>query len=340
MRRRSGWCIRVERPTGAGRGSRLHRCGGVTDIHDPSIRPTHNGRCHRRTPTDPVPTTLAEPIPDRDGRIWHNSVRVRQPVVRADAARRHRRRGRRRASRPGPFTEARSISEDLRRPGGHRHRNVRLFKRAASADAGADLLGRAAHGPRRGRPGGQLDARPRDRARPRSSAGRSSSRAPTGARSSSTTRAGESSRLARDHAVETDRSRWLRQGAASEGKARRPRGGHARADPGSGHRGTRRLREASCADGTCSRGFRALLAVPLVREDRLIGWPRRRPPRGPASSPPEAIELAADVRRPSALAIQNARLFRRSRTRAASSKRPASTSPSSWPTCPTSCARR
>ena len=50
---------------------------------------------------------------------------------------------------------------DLRRPGRHRHRERAAPERAAGADGRADALGRPAHRARRGRPGGQLDARPR-----------------------------------------------------------------------------------------------------------------------------------------------------------------------------------
>ena len=88
-------------------------------------------------------------------------------------------------------------------------------------------------------------------------------------------------------------------------------------------------------------GSRALLGVPLLREDHLIGgltvttktpgeFPRRRSSTCSRPSP-----------RQSALAIQNARLFREigDKSRAARGGR-AATSRSSWPTCPTSCARR
>ena len=53
----------------------------------------------------------------------------------------------RQADRPAP---------DLRRPGGHRHRERAPVQRAAGADAGADTLGGRAPGARRGGAGGQL----------------------------------------------------------------------------------------------------------------------------------------------------------------------------------------
>jgi signal transduction histidine kinase len=56
-------------------------------------------------------------------------------------------------------------------------------------------------------------------------------------------------------------------------------------------------------------GFRALLAVPLVREGRLVGGlvVRRR---SPGEWAPELVELLATFAAQSTLAIQNARLFR------------------------------
>ncbi|MCG6918319.1 MAG: GAF domain-containing protein [Deltaproteobacteria bacterium] len=56
-------------------------------------------------------------------------------------------------------------------------------------------------------------------------------------------------------------------------------------------------------------GFRALLAVPLLREDRLIGGlvVRRR---APGQFPKETVDLLQNFATQSALAIQNARLFR------------------------------
>jgi signal transduction histidine kinase/HAMP domain-containing protein len=57
-------------------------------------------------------------------------------------------------------------------------------------------------------------------------------------------------------------------------------------------------------------GFRALLAVPLVREDRIVGGlvVRRRTP---GAFSPELVDLCRTFAAQSALAIQNARLFRR-----------------------------
>ena len=92
-------------------------------------------------------------------------------------------------------------------------------------------------------------------------------------------------------------------------------------------------------DALIRAGYRALLAVPLVREDHLIGGLTvfRKTPGAFAA---EIVDLLKTFATQSSLAIQNARLFREIGRRAGSSKSPASTSPSSSPTCPTSCAPR
>jgi GAF domain-containing protein len=86
-------------------------------------------------------------------------------------------------------------------------------------------------------------------------------------------------------------------------------------------------------------GVRAVLAVPMIHQERLIGClgvTRNRP----GDFPPETIDLLRTFATQSALAIQNARLFREIEDKSRSSRSPASTSPSSWRTCPTSCAHR
>jgi GAF domain-containing protein len=56
-------------------------------------------------------------------------------------------------------------------------------------------------------------------------------------------------------------------------------------------------------------GYRALLAVPLLREDQVIGALAVNR-RAPGEFPPEVIELLKTFATQSALALQNARLFR------------------------------
>ncbi len=57
------------------------------------------------------------------------------------------------------------------------------------------------------------------------------------------------------------------------------------------------------------KGYRALLAVPLIREDQVIGA-LAMIRRAPGEFPPEIVELLKTFATQSALAIQNARLFR------------------------------
>ena len=65
------------------------------------------------------------------------------------------------------------------------------------------------------------------------------------------------------------------------------------------------------------------------------------PRNHPGDVPSRGDRSASHVAQPSLLSPSRMRgSFVRSRTRADSSRSPASTSPSSWPTCPTSCARR
>ena len=78
-------------------------------------------------------------------------------------------------------------------------------------------------------------------------------------------------------------------------------------------------------------GFRALLVVPLLGADSIVGAlvVRRK---APGEFSKEHVDLLQTFAAQSVLAIQNARLFRRSRTRAGSSRSRASTSRNSWPT--------
>ena len=75
-------------------------------------------------------------------------------------------------------------------------------------------------------------------------------------------------------------------------------------------------------------GFRALLIVPLLGVDRIVGAlvVRRK---APGEFPKHTVDLLQTFAAQSVLAIQNARLFRKSRRRAASLQWQASTSHSS-----------
>jgi signal transduction histidine kinase len=63
------------------------------------------------------------------------------------------------------------------------------------------------------------------------------------------------------------------------------------------------------SDALIEAGYRAVVAVPLVREDHLIGALTMNR-KTPGEFPPETIELLQTFATQSALAIQNARLFR------------------------------
>ena len=78
-------------------------------------------------------------------------------------------------------------------------------------------------------------------------------------------------------------------------------------------------------------GYRSLLAVPLLREERIVGglvvWRRES---GKFSA--EVVNLLQTFATQSVLAIENARLFREIEEKGRQLELPASTSPSSWPT--------
>ena len=87
-------------------------------------------------------------------------------------------------------------------------------------------------------------------------------------------------------------------------------------------------------------GTRALLGVPLLREDHLIGGLTVNK-KTPGEFSPEVIDLLKTFAGPvGAWPSRTRGCSGRSGTRAASSRSPTATSPSSWPTCRTSCARR
>jgi two-component system, NtrC family, sensor kinase len=95
-----------------------------------------------------------------------------------------------------------------------------------------------------------------------------------------------------------------------------------------------RLRGALLGAGT-----RALLAIPLLHEDRIVGGlvvSRRTP----GEFTGEVVEILKTFATQSALAMQNARLFQEIEEKSRQWRSRASTSPSSWPTCPTNCGHR
>ena len=91
--------------------------------------------------------------------------------------------------------------------------------------------------------------------------------------------------------VETLRAMPLRKGRGGDGA----RGGDARAGPDSGHRGPRRRTRASSATCSSAPGYRALLSVPLLREDQIIGSLSVNR-KAPGAFAPEVIERPEDLR--------------------------------------------
>ena len=89
---------------------------------------------------------------------------------------------------PSIHRQADRAGHELRQPGRHRHRERAAAERAAPAHRRAWPLGRRAARARRSVAGGELDARPRDRARRPSSPRRCSSPAPKPARSTCSTK--------------------------------------------------------------------------------------------------------------------------------------------------------
>ena len=159
---------------------------------------------------------------------------------------------------------------DLRRPGRHRHQQRRAVRGGAGAHEGADPLGRGAAGAGRGRPHGVVDARSRHRAADRPRAGRAHGR------------------CRRRHHLR------LRQGSrrvAARGRPQHERGVYrtrqGAADP-AGRRCRRRMRGSRAADADrgpdadgphadaahrilLRAGMRAVLAVPLLHQDEVVG---------------------------------------------------------------------
>ena len=238
-------------------------------------------------------------------------------------------------ARPRPFTDrADRAAGDLRRPGRDRHRERPAVPGAAGPHARAGALGGGADGAGRGDAGGQLDPRPGEVLARIVDHARRLSGADGGGASSSTTRPPTRSACARPQRP--------RRGAAGAA-AGRP------AAPGRGRRSGARRRPARpvqvpdvLEDGRlpgprCARrcvaapGYRALLAVPLLREDRVLGGAGRQPaaPRAPSRrrSSPCCRPSPASRRWPSTTPACSASW----RRRAASWRRPAGTRASSWP---------
>ena len=190
---------------------------------------------------------------------------------------------------------------DLRRPGGDRGRERPAVQGAASADGRADAIGGAAHGAGRGRPGGQLDARPRHGARHDRHPRESARRGPTDARSSSTTRPRRYSGFARA-ATRTPgrRPRWTRSRAprrfprGKEWRAGRPCVVKPSTSPTSPSKAPTRAR---CERRSSRRAIARSWPCPLLREEQVIGV-LAVIRKTPGEFAPEVVRAAHDVRHP------------------------------------------
>ena len=190
--------------------------------------------------------------------------------------------------------------------------NARLFTELQARTHELTRSVERAHGARRGRPGGQLDARSRDGAAHDRRAGRRSSRARTAATIYEYDEAAEEfvacAPPTRDRPTRSSRrcgATPLRKGEGAVGRLAVTREPVQVPDITAAGR----LREPRPARRSLDAGYRALLAVPLLREDQLLGGlvvSRKTPGEFAA----EAIELLQTFATQSALAIQNARLFR------------------------------
>ena len=259
------------------------------------------------------PMSQADPRVQRTARARRSQLpehRARGPDA---AGRRADRRDRRLPrTRRGPFTDSQiDAAADLRRPGGHRHRE-RAAASASCRRGPASSRARSGSSPALGEVGqavsstldletvlddDRLARRPARRRRRRR-------------RSSSTTRRPRSSRCARP----TTSTRRCVDGAqrdADPARARASSGAwRSRASRSRSPTSPRRApTRAGCATSCSGTGVRALLAVPLLREDHLIGS-LAVTRKTPGEFPPEVVDLLRTFATQSALAIQNARLFR------------------------------
>ena len=198
---------------------------------------------------------------------------------------------------PGAFSDDPDrAAPNLRRPGGHRDRERAAAHRAAGTDAGPDSIGRATHGAGRGRAGGQLHARSRDGAdhhrltgRPAVGAGRRRGvrvrRGHRGVRPAGGRRE-TGGALARGSAHHT-----VPEGRRSDSDGPPSRWSRSRCPTSPSQAPTR----VELRGNLIESGIRAILAVPMVREDRLIGC-LAVTRNHPGEFPSETIELLADLR--------------------------------------------
>ena len=216
-----------------------------------------------------------------------------------------------------PFSDTQICpAPDLRRPGRHRDRERAAVQRAGGAHRGACPLGRRAS---RARRSGQAVSSTLDLATVLSTIVRAPARSPawTAAPSTSTTRCARHSCCIRRTGCPTTSSTPLhttpmRPGEGALGRIATTR--RAGRDPR--HSPTSARTRAASATSSSGSACRSLLAVPLLRDNHLLGGLAvNQPPRARRDSTPEAVALLQTFATQSALAIQNARLFREIETK-------------------------
>ena len=250
---------------GAARGASRSRRGRGTASRAAPCSSAGRPRRRHRGPGSPIPASARPRQASATGAILAvPMLREGEPigvitVSRAEAERVHRRS---RSQLLETFADQAVIAIE----------NVRLFSELQARTAELTRSVERAHRARRGRPGGQLDARPRDVLTTIVSPRRAARRGATAAPSTSTTRRAEEFQLRATQ--QPRREDWssvraaapLRRGEGATGRMAR----HAASPSRSPTSRRGRLREP-LRDVLLRTGHRAVLAVPLLREDRPVG---------------------------------------------------------------------
>ena len=327
----------------AGAPRRRSRCRSSEPTRSCRARSDGPGRARRRPCTSGLDRRRrglsAEGQDDRRAPCAGTAATAGVPLMReGDGHRRHRRDPTHRGA--AVHRQAGRAAADLRRPGGDRHRERPPVPGAAGAHAeltrsveelkALGEVGRAVSSTLDLETGAGHDRARRAASWPAPTAAciyeYDEARGAFHLRATPRHRAPSSSRRCGHAARSTARARSAQAAADAASRSRSPTSA-----------GTAPTPAAVARRSAC--GYRALLAVPLLREDDVVGAlvVSRRTPGAFAAETVELLRTFADQ---SALAIRTRGCSARSRRRAGSSRWPTGTSPSSSPTCRTSCARR